>query len=483
MSKNIILSTDSYKHSHFIQYPPGAKFVSSYIEARRGSDKDQILQFFGLQAFIKEYLMKPITEETIGEAASVLEGHGLPFNEGDWNIILDEHRGFLPLEIQALSEGSVVPRGVPLVQIRNTDPRFPWLTSFVETALLRAIWYPSSVATLSFITKAIIYDALRRTSDDPEGQIMFKLHDFGARGVSSSESAGIGGAAHLLNFRGSDTIEALDHIHKFYYPNGVPGFSIPASEHSTMTSWGKDREVDAYRNMLDEFGHGLFSIVSDSYDLFNAVDNIFGKELKDEILALEGTLVVRPDSGDPIETPVAVVKKLWDAFGGTTNSKGYKVLSPKVRVIQGDGMNGISIARLVTRMVEEGFSIDNIAFGMGGGLLQGHMRDDMRFAMKANAIDFGNGWVDVQKKPATDPMKASKAGRQAVIMDDNLNYKAVREDDLEENGVNFLTTIYKDGRHLDVQLWDEMTAFAHMQLVDFCDNVMKRTEEVEAAAA
>ncbi|QNG62572.1 nicotinamide phosphoribosyltransferase [Rhizobium phage B1VFA] len=483
MSKNIILSTDSYKHSHFIQYPPGAKFVSSYIEARRGSDRDQILQFFGLQVFIKEYLMKPITDDTIQEANSILEGHGLPFNESDWLTIADEHRGFLPIEIQALPEGSIVPRGVPLVQVRNTDPRFPWLTSFVETALLRAIWYPSSVATLSFITKAVIYDALRRTSEDPDGQVLFKLHDFGARGVSSGESAGIGGAAHLLNFRGSDTVEALAFINQFYYPSGVPGFSIPASEHSTMTSWGKDREADAYRNMLKEFGHGLFSIVSDSYDLFNAVDNIFGQELKNEILALEGALVVRPDSGDPIETPIAVVKKLWDAFGGTTNSKGYKVLNPKVRVIQGDGMNGLSIARLVTRMVEEGFSIDNIAFGMGGGLLQGHMRDDMRFAMKANAIDFGNGWVDVQKKPATDPLKASKAGRQAVIADASSKLIAIREDALPQDGRNELEVVYKDGRQFNTLYWEDLTAHAHMQLVDFCDTVMKRTEEEEAAAA
>ncbi|MBD9511561.1 nicotinate phosphoribosyltransferase [Ensifer sp. ENS10] len=481
MTKNIILSTDSYKHSHFLQYPHGAQFVSSYIEARRGSDKKQITQFFGLQAFIKEYLMKPITEDMIFEAAAQLEGHGLPFNDSDWAIILDEHRGFLPIEIQALPEGAIVPRGTPMIQVRNTDPRFPWLTSFVETALLRAIWYPSSVATLSFITKAIIYDALKRTSDDPDGQIPFKLHDFGARGVSSGESAGIGGAAHLLNFKGTDTLEALQFIDRFYYPSDTAGFSIPASEHSTMTSWGKEQEAEAYENMMDEFGHGLFSIVSDSYDLFNAIENIFGDRLKGKILELDGKLVIRPDSGDPVATPVAVVKKLWEIFGGTTNSKGYKVLNPKVGVIQGDGMNGDSIGRLVTALVAEGFSIDNIAFGMGGGLLQGHMRDDMRFAMKANAIDFGSGWVDVQKKPATDPSKASKAGRQAVVLNDG-ELEAIREEDLGDL-INELRTVYKDGRLLQTEYWDELTAYSHLQLVNFCNVVRKRTEEEQAAAA
>lgn len=480
--KNLLLSTDSYKHSHFWQYPHHARFVSSYIEARKGSDKKQITQFFGLQAFIREYLMKPITELDIAEASGTLELHGLPFNEAHWEIIRDEHRGFLPIEIQALREGTIVPRGVPMIQVRNTDPRFPWLTSFIETALLRSVWYPSSVATLSFITKAIIYDALRKTSDDPEGQIPFKLHDFGARGVSSSESAGIGGAAHLLNFKGTDTLEALMFVDEHYYPENCAGFSIPASEHSTMTSWGKEGERAAYENMMDEFGHGLFSIVSDSYDLFNAIEKIFGEELKEKILALEGKFIVRPDSGNPVTTPIAVIKKLWDIFGGTVNSKGYKVLNPKLGVIQGDGMNGTSIANLVTGLVAEGFSIDNIAFGMGGGLLQGHMRDDMRFAMKANAIDFGNGWLDVQKKPATDPSKASKAGRQAVIRDASDELVAIREDALPADGHNELQTVYKDGRHFNIEYWEELTAYAHMQLVDFCDTVMKRADEELVAA-
>jgi len=480
--RSLILTTDSYKQSHFLQYPPGAKFVSSYIEARRGSDKKQVTQFFGLQAFLLEYLASPFCAEDIADAKELLKEHGLPFNEDDWQYILDVYDGYLPIEIQALPEGSIVPRGVPLIQVRNLDPKLPWLTSFVETALLRAIWYPSSVATLSFITKAIIYDALKRTSDDPDGQIPFKLHDFGARGVSSGESAILGGMGHLLNFKGTDTLEAIQGVYAYYGSDSIPGFSIPASEHSTMTSWGQDHEADAYSNMIDKFGDGLFSIVSDSYDLFGAIDNIYGDKLKEKILGMKGTLVVRPDSGDPILTPIAVVKKLWDIFGGTTNSKGYKVLNPKVRVIQGDGMNGQSIAALVTGLVAEGFSIDNIAFGMGGGLLQGHMRDDMRFAMKANAIDFGDGWKDVQKKPATDPLKASKAGRQAVVRDESGELVAVREDQLEAGQENLLKVVYSAGEIKCEESWEVLTKRADDELKAFVGAVMQRDEEERAAA-
>ncbi|MEV4932165.1 hypothetical protein MRBLMA1_001807 [Sphingobium sp. LMA1-1-1.1] len=198
----------------------------------------------------------------------------------------------------------------------------------------------------------------------------------------------------------------------------MPGFSIPAAEHSTMTSWAPERESAAYENMLDAFGGPgkLVAVVSDSYDLDVAVAEIWGRTLRDKVLTRQGTLVVRPDSGDPIETPLRTVKTLWEKFGGTINAKGYRVLNPHVRVIQGDGMNIASITRLIDRMVEEGYAIDNIAFGMGGGLLQQVNRDTLCFAMKANALkdDDGN-WRDVAKKPATDPAKGSKAGRQAVI--------------------------------------------------------------------
>jgi len=248
---NIILATDSYKHSHFLQYPPEARIISAYAEARANDFSDELL-FFGLQPYLIDLLGKPITAADIDEADAICRAHGVPFNRAGWEAILTDHAGYLPIAIKALPEGMIVPSGVPLVQVENTDPRMPWLPTFIETALLRAIWYPTTVATLSWKCKAIIRAGLIKTSDDPEGQLPFKLHDFGARGVAAGEAAALGGMAHLVNFMGSDTMEALLAARR-YYGAEMPGFSIPAAEHSTMTSWGRSREQAAYENMLDAF--------------------------------------------------------------------------------------------------------------------------------------------------------------------------------------------------------------------------------------
>ncbi len=452
---NLLLATDSYKHSHFLQYPPKATHVSAYVEARKNLFSESLI-FFGLQAFLLDRLMKPITLDDVEEAEMITGAHGEPFNKQGWRDIVTKHGGFLPLEIKALPEGLVVPAGVPLIQVENTDPTMPWLTTFIETVLLRGIWYPSTVATLSGLAKRKIMAGLQKTSDDPVGQVMFKLHDFGARGVSSGESAALGGLAHLVNFMGTDTMEALLAARRFYGAD-IAGFSIPAAEHSTITSWGPAGETDAYANMLKQFsGEGrLVAVVSDSYDLWNAIQSIWGGALKEKVLATGGTLVVRPDSGDPVVTPVKALRLLWEIFGVTVNSKGFKVLHPAVRVIQGDGMNVESIGRLVDRLIEEGFSLDNIAYGMGGGLLQQVNRDTMRFAMKANAIRFdGGAWQDVSKKPATDPTKASLAGRQAVI-DVGGQLQATRLDLIEERQ-NLLKPVWRNGELLVRTTFDEV---------------------------
>lgn len=445
---NIILATDSYKHSHYLQYPPEAARISAYVEARTNPFSDEVL-FMGLQPFLIDMLGKPITAADIEEADALCTAHGVPFNRAGWDAILTDHGGYLPIEISALPEGMVAPSSVPLAQVVNTDPRMPWLATFIETALLRAIWYPTTVGTLSWKCKLVIKAGLDKSSDDVAGQLPFKLHDFGARGVSSAESAALGGLAHLVNFMGTDTMEALLAARRYYDATDMPGFSIPAAEHSTMTSWGRAREEAAYANMLDRFeGDGrIVAVVSDSYDLDAAVADIWGGTLKDKVLTRQGTLVVRPDSGDPVETPVRTLKALWDKFGGTTNTNGYRVLDPHVRVIQGDGMNIDSIALLVDRVIAEGFAIDNIAFGMGGGLLQHVNRDTLRFAMKANAMEDKDGeWHDVFKKPATDPGKGSKAGRQAVVADGG-SLIAVKFDDLAGRE-NLLKPAWRDGKML-----------------------------------
>ena len=443
---NLILNTDSYKFSHYLQYPPETRAISSYVEARGHSEQVEVL-FFGLQMFLKEYLSKPVTMADVDEAEGIVAAHGLPFNRAGWTHIVTKHGGFLPLLIEALPEGTLVRRGVPVTQVVNTDAECYWLTSYIETALLRAIWYPSTVASNSRKVKQIIQPILEKTCEDPAAVLPFRLHDFGARGTTSFEQAGIGGAAHLVNFMGTDTVGAVLFARR-YYGAEMAGFSIPASEHSTMTSWGQEREADAYGNMIDRFGDkGLYAVVSDSYDINNAVTEIWGKQLKDRVLAAGGTLVVRPDSGDPVETPVQVVRQLAYAFGTHLNAKGYKVLDNSVRVIQGDGISPADISLILSRLEAFGFSAENIAFGMGAGLLQKVNRDTYSFAMKANARQGTDGaWHDVHKRPAAMNLKASKAGRQAVVEGVG-GLEAARIDQLAGRE-NLLQPVWRDGRLL-----------------------------------
>lgn len=437
---NFILNTDSYKTSHFAQYPVGTEYVSSYIESRGGIYPETV--FFGLQAFLKAYLTHPISQDDIEEAAEICAEHGVPFNRSGWEYILARHAGFLPVEIEAVPEGSVVPTGNVLVQVVNTDPACPWVTSYVETALLRAVWYPTTVATVSYDCRNIIERALRETADDLSG-LPFKLHDFGARGATSDESTALAGMAHLINFRGTDTLAAIRAARR-YYGAAMAGFSIPAAEHSTITSWGRDGELAAYGNMLDQFGGPgrIVAVVSDSYDIWHAIDNLWGCELKAQVESNGGTLVIRPDSGEPVLIVPEVIERLMAKFGYHTNSKGYRVLPDCVRVIQGDGVNARSIEAILVAMKERGQSADNIAFGMGGELQQKLDRDTQKFAMKASAVCIDGQWQDVYKDPITDPGKRSKRGRLALSRDAR-GYRTVRRSEALHNA---LVTVFRNGR-------------------------------------
>ena len=440
-NKNILLNTDGYKPSHWLQYPPGTEYVYSYIESR-GGKFDKTL-FVGLQAFNKEYLTTPITQENIEEAAEFFAVYGEPFNREGWEYILNTHNGFLPVSISALPEGSVVPVKTPLVTIVNTDPKCFWLTSYLETSLLRAVWYPTTVATISYNIKQVIKKYLEETGDVTG--LPFKLHDFGARGVSSSESAALGGMAHLVNFMGSDTVEGVLAA-KRYYNEPMAAFSIPAAEHSTITTWGKnvEGETAAYRNMLKQYAKpgSILAVVSDSYDIFNACENIWGGTLKQEVIDSGATVVIRPDSGDPVMTPVKVVKILADKFGYTINNKGFKVLN-NVRVIQGDGINQQSIESILMMLKSNGFSADNLAFGMGGALLQQMNRDTQEFAMKASAIMVNGEWRDVSKSPVGQAMKKSKGGRFMVIKSGG-EYLTFPVDSVGSD--NLLQTVFFNGK-------------------------------------
>lgn len=442
--KNIILNTDSYKASHYLQYPPATTRISSYIEPRGGMH-DNVL-FFGLQMFLKEYLLPPITRANITEAEEFFIDHGLPFNKKGWQYIVDQHGGKLPIAIEAAPEGLVLPIGNVLVQITNTDNQCAWLTSYLETALLRGVWYPTTVATISWECKKIIKSYLEKTADNLDN-LVFKLHDFGARGASSLETAALGAAAHLVNFYGTDTVAGIAACRKYYHEL-MAGFSIPAAEHSTITSWGQEHEVDAYRNILEQFSgpNKTVALVSDSYDLWYAIDELFGVQLKQKITENKGTLVIRPDSGDPIKVVPEALERLMNKFGYEINSKGYKVLPKYLRVIQGDGISSPAVIEdILATITDAGLSADNIAFGMGGGLLQKVNRDTLSFAMKTSAIEVNGKWHDVYKNPVTDSSKRSKRGRLALIKEQEIT--TVLYDELDGRK-NLLQPVYRDGELL-----------------------------------
>jgi nicotinamide phosphoribosyltransferase len=407
---NPILNTDSYKASHFLQYPPDATAMFSYIESR-GGRYDRTL-FFGLQMLLKEYLCKPITHAMIDDARDFFSVHGEPFNETGWRYVVERYDGYLPVKIRAVPEGSIVPVHNVLATVECDDPNVFWLASYLETMLLR-VWYPVTVATQSWHLRQTIRRYLERTDDDP-GQLPFKLHDFGARGVSSAESAAIGGAAHLVSFMGSDTVLGVLAANR-YYREPMAAYSVPAAEHSTITSWGREGEADAFLNMLRRFGKpgAIVSVVSDSYDLFAALE-LWGGPLRQAVIDSGATLVVRPDSGDPATIVLRTVRALDASFGSTVNGKGRRVLN-HVRVIQGDGVNAASIEAILAALDDAGYSAGNVVFGMGGALLQQVDRDTQRFAMKCSAIRRGGVWRDVCKDPVTDPGKRSKKGRLTLL--------------------------------------------------------------------
>lgn len=454
--RNLLLLTDSYKVSHHKQYPPRTEFVYSYFESRGGDFPETV--FFGLRYLLAEYFAGPvITPERIDAAEALFQSHfGDPavFNRAGWEHICRAHGGRLPVRIRGVPEGSVIPTHNVLLTIENTDPACYWLTNYLETLLVQ-VWYPSTVATQSRSMKQVLARFLDETGD--RRGLEFKLHDFGFRGVSSVETAALGGAAHLVNFQGTDNLAGIV-LARDYYGAKMPGRSIPAAEHSTITAWGRSHEVDAYRNMLTQFPTGTVAVVSDSYDVFRACEELWGGELRDQVLGRDGTLVVRPDSGDPPTVVVRVLEILGTAFGAPANAKGFRVLDPHVRVIQGDGIDREMLRRILEAIRAAGWSADNIAFGSGGGLLQKLNRDTCRYAFKCSSVVVDGAERDVFKLPATDQSKRSKAGRLKLIVREG-SYLTLRQEE-KCTEPDLLEDVFLDGAVRGTSTWSEIRARA-----------------------
>lgn len=432
--ENLILLADAYKYSHHKLYLPGTEFIYSYLESRGGKFDNTV--FYGLQYYLKNYLQGIVfTKEKINEAEALLQevfGRKDVFDRRRFEYIVHTHGGHLPVRIKAVPEGTVVPVRNVLMTIENTDPACFWLTNFLETLLMQ-VWYPCTVATLSREIKQIVKQYYTATASASSfAGIDLVLNDFGFRGASSVESAGLGGSAHLVNFSGSDTLPASIFAKRYYGAQQAPGISIPATEHSIVTLLGEKGEEAIFKHVLDTFPTGVIACVSDSYNIFRACEQYWGEDLKQQVLQREGTLVIRPDSGDPVRTLLQVFEILFKQFGHTTNEKGYRVLPPQLRVIQGDGISLSSIGNIYAALQQAGISAENLALGMGGALLQRVNRDTQEFALKCSYAMVNGKDIDVQKNPVElnaegqlrTSFKHSKAGRLKLVKENGV-YRTV----------------------------------------------------------
>ncbi|XP_029539442.1 nicotinamide phosphoribosyltransferase 2 isoform X1 [Oncorhynchus nerka] len=463
---NILLATDSYKITHYKQYPPNVSKVYSYFECRRkkGGTQFSEIVFFGLQYLLKKYLSgRVITEEKIQEAKVFYQMHfrQTVFDEEGWRKVLEKYDGRLPIRIKAVPEGKIIPRGNVLFTVENTDPDFFWLTNYIETMLVQ-MWYPISVATISREFKKILAKHLKATSGSLEG-LDFKLHDFGYRGVSSQESAALGGAAHLVNFCSTDTVAGLLMAQRYY---GCPmaGFSMPAAEHSTIISWGRSREKEAFESMLDQFPTGPVSVVSDSYDIFKACRNIWGDKLKERVIerSEDSCLIIRPDSGDPAETLIEVIKILEECFGCSLNSQGFKVLPSYLRIIQGDGIDLNSVDEILEKLSDEGWSAENVFFGCGSALLQKLNRDTLNCAFKCSYVEINGKGMDVYKQPVTDPSKGSKRGLLSLRRNSD-DYIETVERGVGKPQEDMLVIVFENGSIVQEYTLEEIRKNARLQ--------------------
>ncbi|MEL6558079.1 MAG: nicotinate phosphoribosyltransferase [Bacteroidota bacterium] len=454
MKNNLILLADAYKYSHHKLYYPGTSKIYSYLESRGGKFNQTI--FFGLQYFLKEYIAGiAITQDDLDEATEFLRGvfgRDDVFDPANFQYIIDEYGGKLPVKIKAVREGSEVPVSNVLMTIENTDPKCFWLTNFLETLLMQ-VWYPCTVATVSNEVKKVLVRYYEDTaSAGSEAGINFVLNDFGFRGVSSVESAGLGGSAHLINFKGSDNLAGSVLAKRYYQAKEVAGLSIPATEHSICTLLGEAGELDVFKHILNTFPTGTVACVSDSYNIFRACEEYWGEELKEQIVQRDGALVIRPDSGDPVRTLLEIFDILFRKFGYTVNEKGYKVLPPQIRVIQGDGVNYDAIIGMFEAIKKAGISAENLVLGMGGALLQKLDRDTQKFALKCSYAIVDGKEVVVQKSPTemdangnlTESFKKSKGGRLKLVKT-NEGYQTVNEGELPELS-DELITVFENGK-------------------------------------
>jgi nicotinamide phosphoribosyltransferase len=466
-SNNICLMSDSYKFTHHQFYPEETEYVYSYLESRNGSQFNRTV-FFGLQYILKKYMQGQVVNESkIEIAKNIIDEHIGPniFNEEGWYHILEKCDGKLPIEIKAVREGSPVDVSNVLMTVVNTDKKSFWITNYLESLLLQ-VWYPSTIATVSRESKKLLNFYLNVTGSD-KTNLDFMLHDFGFRGASSYESSQLAGVAHLINFSGTDTVPSLLIPINYYQKSKnspLYGYSVQATEHSIMTSLGEDLENTTIRNILKNAKDGILSIVIDSYNYQRFIEKL-GNDLRDDVdfflnRAEENKIVLRPDSGDPINTTLDCLNLAEKYFSSSVNNEGYKVLNPKIAILWGDGIDYKQMRNILFTMKNNKWAASNLVFGMGGGLHTSVNRDTQRNAFKSSA-QFRNGkWHDIYKNPL-DVTKTSKKGRFSLIKE-NDRFKTISINDLGDKK-DYLETVFKNGKIVRLMDFEEIKELASLK--------------------
>lgn len=463
MNINPLTLLDFYKIDHISQYPEGvSKIVSNMTPRKSRIPNVDYVVWFGLQYYIKEFLMKQWDklfidpEYYIGKYEDTVRQGVNPKYKANFLRDLAKLK-YLPLAIRSLPEGSKVPMRVPCMTIENTHPDFAWLPNFLETQISAELWQISTSATIAHVYAEVFRKYAKETGD--ESLCRWQGHDFSMRGMSSVEAAAKSGAAHLLSFWGTDTVCAFDWIKQYYSTNTFIGGSVPATEHSVMCSGGQNTELDTYRRLINIYPEGIVSIVSDTWDFWSVITNIL-PVLKNEIMARNGKVVIRPDSGDPVDilcgdknSGISHINKgliecLWDLFGGTINSKGYKVLDPHIGAIYGDSITLDRQKEILEKLARKGFASSNIVLGIGSFTYQHTTRDTFGWAIKATYQELNGQPQALFKAPKTDDgTKFSTIGLPFVTSSFELiqNVDAQRFNSID----NALSLVYMNGNLLN----------------------------------
>ena len=475
---NPLLLTDGYKVDHRRQYPTGTTLVYSNWTPRKSrlSGIDEVV-LFGLQYFIKKYILedfenyffKQPKEKVIAEYSRRINNYLGPNQVGTAHIEALHDLGYIPMVIKALPEGTSVPVRVPMFTIYNTLPDFFWLTNYFETLVSSVIWMPCTSATIAKQYRKVLDKYAASTSSIPEF-VDWQGHDFSMRGMAGIEAATSSASGHLLSFTGTDTIPAIDLLEKYYNANSeteLIGGSVSATEHSVMCMGTLDDELGTFKRLIcDVYPKGIVSIVSDTWDLWKVLTEYLPK-LKNEIANREGKVVIRPDSGDPVDIicgnpngknineQKGVIELLWDTFGGTTNAKGYKELIPQIGAIYGDSITIDRATQICERLKQKGFASTNVVLGIGSYTYQYNTRDTFGFAMKATYGEVNGQGREIFKDPITDDGTKKSAKGLMKIAAENGTYKLIDQVNWAEEKTGELKEIFRDGKLLvDLKLAD-----------------------------